>query len=218
MKFTLKKELPSFLLLALAWIAGWYFFQHFPDRVVSHWNFYGQPDGWSGKTANAWGFPGLLTFMWLLLTFLPYLDPKKERYQEFEKVYRIFKNLILAVVFIIMLAGGLYNLGYNIKIQYVVPATVGLLMIVMGNYMGKLKPNWFVGIRTPWTISSENVWNKTHRMGGYMFVIFGLLIIVTPLLPQTYGLIAFGLGIFLVIFATLFYSYWVYRKEKTKTA
>lgn len=214
-KLSFKQELPSLILLVLAWLMGWYFYQHFPDRVVSHWNFYGQPDAWSSKVANAWGLPAIVSGIYLLFLALPYLDPKKERYAEFARVYHIFKNLMLVVMLLVMAAGGLYNLGYPIPIQYVVPAIVGGLMIILGNYLGKLKQNWFVGIKTPWTLSSENVWNKTHRVGGYLFVIFGLLIITTPLLPRLLGLVAFITGVTLAVGGTFGYSYWIYTKEKS---
>ncbi len=212
-QYNFKSELPALLILALAWAAGWYFYTHFPAVVVSHWNFNGVPDGWSGKAANALGIPGLLTGMYLLFTFLPLIDPRKNRYPEFIGVYRKFKNLILLVLFTVMMATGLYNLGYNIKIQFVVPTVIGLLLIVIGNYMGKIKPNWFMGIRTPWTMSSENVWNKTHRVGGYLFILFGLLVILAPLLPKTYGLAVFLAGAVFMVLGTFGYSYWVYRKE-----
>ena len=123
------------------------------------------------------------------------------------------KFILVLVMTLVFLASGLFNLGYNVQIQYVIPTLIGILMIILGNYMGKLKPNWFVGIKTPWTLSSENIWNKTHRMGGYAFILFGILIILTPFLPKTLGFLAFGLGILLVTVGTFGYSYWLYRKE-----
>lgn len=213
MKYEFKKELPAILMVLASWVLGWYFYMHFPDRVVTHWNFAGTPDAWGSKTTNVWAMPGLLTGMYLLFTVLPLVDPRKDRYPEFIGVYRIFKNIIMLVLLAVILASGAYNLGYNIKIQYVIPTIIGLLMIVLGNYMSKIKPNWFMGIRTPWTMSSENVWNKTHRVGGYAFILFGLLIILSSFLPKVLGLIAFILGIMIVTVGTFGYSYWVYRQE-----
>lgn len=214
MNYNFKKELPSLLLVAASWILGWYFYQNFPGTVVSHWNFYGEPDAWGKGTSQALLLPGIITGMHLLFWALPALDPKKERYQEFQKVYTVFKFAIMLVMFLVFLASGLYNLGYNIKIQYVIPTIIGLLMLTIGNYMGKLKPNWFVGIKTPWTLSSETVWQKTHRMGGYAFILFGVLVIATPFLPKTLGFIAFALGILIAVLGTIGYSYWAYRREQ----
>jgi len=212
--YNFKKELPAILIIIASWVLGWYFFQNFPDTVVTHWNFYGQADNWGKGTTNAIAIPLLITGMYLLFLVLPKLDPKKERYEEFKKVYAIFKTILMFVMFLVFLTSGLYNLGYNIPIRYVIPTIIGLLMIILGNYMGKIKPNWFVGIKTPWTLSSENVWNKTHRMGGYVFILFGLLILITPLLPKILGLIAFVSGILIITVGTFGYSYWLYRKEK----
>lgn len=214
MRYNIKKEFPALLMLGLAWLAGWYFYMNFPDRVVTHWNFAGTPDSWGKGTTNALAIPSVITGMYLLFLFLPMLDPKKERYEEFGKVYNIFKTLLLLVMLLVFTLTGLFNLGYNISIQYTIPTLIGILMIILGNYMGKIKPNWFVGIKTPWTLSSENVWNKTHRMGGYAFILFGLLIILAPFLPKVLGLIAFILGILTVTVGTFGYSYWVYRQEQ----
>lgn len=214
MSFDLKKETPSLLIVLATAIIGWYFYQNFPATVVTHWNFYGVADGWGKGTTNAIAIPSVIVGMYMLFLVLPFLDPKKERYQEFQKVYVIFKTILIFAMFLVFLFSGLYNLGFNIKIQYIIPTIIGLLMIILGNYMGKLKRNWFVGIKTPWTLSSETVWNKTHRMGGYAFILFGLLIFITPLLPKALGLIAFILGILIVTVGTFGYSYWVYRQEQ----
>ena len=87
MTYNLKKELPSILLVLISWALGWYFYSHFPAQVVTHWNFYGEPDAWGKGSVNALVFPGILTGMYLLFFMLPKFDPKKDRYPEFEKVY-----------------------------------------------------------------------------------------------------------------------------------
>ena len=213
-KLSVKSEIIPVLLIIVCAILSIYFYSHFPDRVVGHWNFEGTPDRYTSKTGAAFGMLGVIAGMYVLFLVLPLLDPKRERYQSFEKVYHYFKGLIISVMSAIYIVSGFYNLGYNLKINLIVPLIIGLLMIAIGNYMGKIKNNWFVGIRTPWTLSSENVWNKTHRMGGWCFMVFGLLIIVSPLLPKALGLAAFIAGIVLVVFGTMVYSYLVYRKEQ----
>jgi uncharacterized membrane protein len=214
LKLSFKSEAAPLLLLIASFVLGFYFYAHFPDRVASHWGFGGQPDRYSGKFAGAFAIPFLLTGMYALFLVLPLLDPKSERYQDFAKAYNFFRFAILAVLAAVFTGSGLYNLGYAVNIGFFVPLVIGLMMIVMGNYMGKIKKNWFVGIRTPWTLSSENVWNKTHRFGGWMFMIFGLLLILTPFLPASFGLAAILIGVFLTAVVTMVYSYLEYQKEK----
>lgn len=215
-KFELKKEIVPIIFLVLTIIASIATYKYLPDRVVSHWNFQGVADGWSSKNFHAIFFPCLILFMYLLFYFLPTIDPKRERYQEFEKVYYIFESMMIGVLFIVFLVATLFNLGYDIPIGNVISLVIGIMMIVIGNYMGKIKNNWFVGIKTPWTLSSENVWNKTHRFGGRAFIVFGLIIITAPYLNVVLATVIFLLGTFLVVFGTMIYSYLLYRKENKK--
>ena len=217
-KITIKSELFSLIIVAISIIASFYFYAHFPATVVTHWGFNGKPNGWSGRGFAAFFLPVLLIGIYLLFLFLPQLDPKKERYAEFAKVYGIFKNFILFFLLAIYFIASLNNINYNLDVNIWVPAGVGLLFIIMGNYLGKLKPIWFVGIRTPWTLSSETVWNKTHRFGGKIFILGGLLMIVAGLAPLAWRLPLFIADIIILIFGTVIYSYIVYLQEKKNKA
>ena len=213
-KLSLKSEFLPIILIIASFVLGGYFYANFPDQVATHWNFQGQVDGYSGKFNGAFLLPIMLLGIYLLLLAVPLLDPRSQRYGEFAKVYHIFKAGIVSALFLTFLASGLYNLGYHLDIRLIVPLAVGTLMILIGNFMGKIKSNWFVGIRTPWTLSSENVWNKTHRLGGWMFVLFGAVIILSPFLPKALGVALFVIGAALATLGTIGYSYRLYRKEK----
>ncbi len=215
-KLTWKSEVWSILLIVISFILSFYFYAHFPEVVVTHWSFAGEPNGWSSRAGAAFGLMAILPAMYLMFLLLPLLDPKKERYAEFSKVFHLFKNILLSFFAIIYLLSGLYNLGYPVKMQFWVPWLVGLLMIFLGNYLGKIKPNWFMGIRTPWTLSSENVWYKTHRVGGWAFILFGICIIISPSLPPVWGMGLFTVGGAVCIFGTILYSYIIYFKERKK--
>lgn len=105
-------------------------------------------------------------------------------------------------------------IGYNINIGVCIPFTVGILFMIIGNYMGKIKTNWFMGIRTPWTLSSEEAWNKTHRLGGKLFMLSGLLIAIDGFLPLNYRMPIFILAISIILIGTFLGSYLIYLKTK----
>jgi uncharacterized membrane protein len=214
LKLTIKSEVFSLLLVVISIAASFYFYAHFPDRVITHWDFAGQPNGWSNRTFAAFFFPGLLLAIYLVLAFIPRLDPRKERYAEFAKTYDIFRNFILLVLTIVYFVASLVNIGFNLNVGSWVSFVIGLLFIILGNYLGKLKRNWFVGIRTPWTMSSETVWNKTHRFGGKAFILAGLLMILTGFAPLAWRLPLFVAAIIILLVGTIGYSYLAYRQEK----
>jgi len=208
-----KTEIWPLLILITAIGLSFWAYPQLPERVISHWNFYGQADGWSSREFHAIFFPGLLVAMYALFSLMPKFDPKGERYREFAGVYRLIRNLILLVLFIVFTAATYANLGYAVKIGPIVATAIGLLMIALGNYFGKLKRNWFIGIRTPWALSSENVWNKTHRLGGRLFILWGLGLIIAPWLDPTVALLVLLGGIAVLIWIVV-YSYVLFKKEK----
>lgn len=213
-KLSVKTEIIPVLLVLAAFSLGIYFAANFPERVIVHWNFQGVPDGYGSKNFGAFALPALLLGIYILFLLLPVLDPKSERYEQFAKIYHLFKTGIILALFGVFAASGFYNLGVPVPINVVVPVLVGALLIVLGNFMGKIKSNWFVGVRTPWTLASENVWNKTNRFGGYTMVLFGVLIIIVPFLPQKLGLALFAAGAIFATVGTMAYSYWLFKKEK----
>jgi uncharacterized membrane protein len=215
-KPTLKTEILPLAIMLFSIITSIYFYFNFPARIPIHWNFAGQPDGYGSGQNQAIFFPLLIIGMYFLFLFLPYLDPKRARYEQFGKTYHIFRAAILLVLAFIYFITGLSALGYNIRIDFWIPFLIGVLFMVLGNYMGKLKPNWFMGIRTPWTLSSEEVWNKTHRFGGKMFMVGGALIMIEGLLPASWRLPIFIAALTIILFGTVVYSYIVYLAEKKK--
>lgn len=214
LRLSWKSELLPLLIIAGCIASSFFFYSQFPERIVTHWNFQGQADGWSSKSFGSFFFPLLLLGIYLLMIAVPYLDPKKERYGEFAKPYAILRTMMTAIFGLIYLATSFYNLGYDLNIGAITAASIGILMIVIGNYMGKIKKNWFVGVRTPWTLSSENVWNKTHRFSGALFMLWGAVIIAVPWLPETLGLILFFGGVLAVTLGSFAYSYLIFKKEK----
>jgi uncharacterized membrane protein len=213
-KPTIKTEFIPLLLIILMATAAVYFYNNLPARIATHWNFAGVVDGYGSGRAQAIALPLVAVGMYIIFLLLPYLDPKKERYEQFSKVYHIFKDIILTLLVIIYFVVGLNGLGYNLPVGVIIPGLIGLLFIIIGNYMGKIKMNWFMGIRTPWTLSSENVWNKTHRFGGKMFILAGILMIAEIILPNFWKLPIFIIMLVVLLGGTIGYSYIAYLQEK----
>jgi len=215
-QYSLKTEVWPVLILLSAIGLGLWAYPQLPEQVVSHWGFNGEANGWSSREFHAIFFPILLAVMYTLFSILPKFDPNGERYKEFTGAYLAIRNLILSALFIIFAAATFYNLGYAINIGVVVSGTIGLMMIALGNYFEKLKRNWFMGIRTPWTLSSENVWNKTHRLGGRLFMLWGLGLVLAPLFAPILAFPVLFFGMIIIIAWIFVYSYILYRDEKVK--
>jgi len=215
-KLSFKSEWFSVLLLLIIFISSFYFYLHFPDQVPSHWNIRGEVDGYSSRLGASILIPLMTLGMYLMFLFLPYLDPKKEQYAKFTPTYHFFKNAIVAFFFILYFLTGLNGLGYKMDIGFYVPIMIGILFIVIGFMMKRLKTNWFMGIRTPWTMSSEVVWEKTSRFGSYLFTLSGILMAATVLFKDKGKIILFVLAIFLIALVIPAASYFFYYQEAKK--
>lgn len=154
-------------------------YSYLPESVPIHWNAQGQVDNYGSKAMAAFLFflPLLLA---LMFQFLPKIDPKKQNYVKFQKYYDIFAIFFIAFFVVVngvmlteILKPGTLSIGLVISIG------VSLMLIVLGNMMGKIKHNYFMGIKTPWTLADPDVWNKTHRVGGIMWVVIGILALIT---------------------------------------
>jgi len=215
-KINLKTEIRTIIILLLTIAVSIWAYPQLPAQVASHWDFQGNINGWMSKDMHSILFPGIVIGIYLLFLLMPYFDPKKERYAEFASSYRIMRDAILFMLFGVFVTATLANLNYPINVGAVISALMGLLMLVLGNYFGKLKRNWFIGLRTPWTLSSENVWNKTHRLGGRLFMIWGLLIIIAPWLNLQVALIILFAGIISIVIGVNIYSLLLFKREKKK--
>lgn len=206
-----KKLLFLMGLLCLVNLAGHlYFYPSLPDTVPIHWGFDGQPDGWGGKSSIL--FTASLPFaMLLLFAVLPRMDPKGKNFQRFQPVYRIF--LILLTVFMCgvswlseLTVYGLLPAGGS-SISVLVMGGMGLIFLVLGNYMPRIKQNYTFGCRTPWALNDEHNWERTQRMGGIVFVIMGVAMLISSLFSTLLGE---TLTLALLLGALLGGSVWIY--------
>ncbi len=216
MKRNWRMEIIQLLPIAAMLIAGMLCWPYASDHIPVHWNLQGQVDRYGGKFEGLLLLPLVTLGLYGLLRVLPAFDPGKENYKSVLGTYdaiRLTVTLFLAAIYTV---GVLTALGYHVNMTTVVGLAMGLLFIVLGNVMGKIRPNWFVGVRTPWTLSSKLSWTKTHRLAGWLFILMGLFAIVWAIAQNAW---VFGamLGVDGVCLVTLVvYSYLVYRKDPAR--
>jgi len=213
-KANFKTEAFPVVLLLVSFLSGWYFWQNFPAQVPTHWDINGVVNGYSSPLFAAFFMPILTLGLYLLFLVLPYLDPKKDRYTDFAGAYHGFKNLLVAFMFIMFILVGVSGLGYLVAISFWMPILMAIFFIVLGNILSKVKMNWFLGIRTPWTLSSETVWKKTHELSVPIFSVAGILMAATVLIPSQFQIAIFIVAIALIAIGLPLYSYIIYRQEK----
>jgi uncharacterized membrane protein len=196
------------LVLTIAVTAWWY--PTLPARMVTHWNAAGQPDGHMAKASAVVVLPLLISLLALLLSVLPRISPKGFEMHSFAQAYYLMTSAIiglLALVQGLILATGA---GIAVDVKRWVPAAMGGLFIVLGNLMSKTSKNFFVGIRTPWTLANDEVWLRTHRFGGKVFAVVGLLLIAVAALRGS--IMSVIVGAVLAGLIPWFYSYFQYRR------
>lgn len=188
-------------------------FPDLPERMATHWNLAGEPDGWSGRTLAAFFTPTVMLLTLVMLRWLPSIDPRRQNFAQFPGAYG------LAVDAIMLFFAGLHvamlgeALGWPVSLVTALPVGVGLLMVVLGSVLPRARPNYMFGIRTPWTLSSDRVWERTHRVGGYVLCSSGALIVILALILPKSALPLLILILLAAALGTVWYSYAAYQEE-----
>ncbi|HAN09055.1 MAG TPA: hypothetical protein DCP90_00395 [Clostridiales bacterium] len=190
-------------------------YPYLPNQIPIHWGISGEIDG-RGKKWMSFITALLPLGMYLLFYMVPFIDPKRENYKLHRKAY--FYIVIAVVMFMIVLhwltiAVNFYS---NIDVVLCMRVMFGILFVVLGKYMRKLKFNYFAGIRTPWTLSNEVVWAKTHDVGGYGFMLLGLIMLVTIILNHEIGFAIMMIGVVGITLGLFVYSYIVFNRIKNE--
>lgn len=187
-----------------------------PARVPVHWGAGGQVDRYGSRLVGVWLLPLMMVAVWLLLRFLPRIDPRRANYEKFADTYDLFVESLVALLLVmqgVMLATAL---GQRVPMNRVVPALVGVLLVILGNALPRARPNWWFGIRTPWTLSSDRVWMRTHRVGGYLLVAAGLLMLVAAAVQSPWTIILAFAAVLVAGFGSLVYSYFAWKQETSR--
>ncbi|WP_025715559.1 SdpI family protein [Paenibacillus sp. 1-18] len=186
-------------------------YDRLPAVMASHFSFNNTADGYMSKNGSILMMV-LLGLVPLLLRLSRYMDPNRVNFEKFAKAYevtRVGTSLIIAIAGWGML---LYNLNYRLQMTAIIYGVLGLLLLVLGNYMTQVQPNFTFGIRTPWTLSNPEVWRKTHRFAGPMMMLGGASGLVAAWVDGVAGTVIFLAGLGISVVAPILYSFLLHRK------
>ncbi|MFG6147642.1 SdpI family protein [Halobacillus sp. B23F22_1] len=210
----MRRYMYIWFLIAVSFGVSLFVLPYLPEQVAMHWNIYGEADQFWNKSIAVFFIPLLMLGMAALLVLLPKIDPNKANFKKFSTSYQMIVHVILVFLFLLHVVTLGYNLGWAIDISLVIFPAVGCLFIVLGIFMPRIQPNYFMGIRTPWTLADDKTWRKTHELGGKVFVLAGVLILLVSFLPGSYKLISFLVIIIIMIFLLMISSYRYFKKSE----
>lgn len=199
-------------MIVVSFLIGAYLYPFMPEKMASHWNANGMVDGYLPKFWGLFLMPVISTILFLAFILIPKIDPLKKNIEKFRGYFDVFMLLLFGFLFYLYMMTLLWNLGYRFDIiQFLAPA-FGLIIYYAGVMMENSKQNWFIGLRTPWTLSSQSVWDKTNRLAGKLFKAAGFLSALGIVFPE-YAIFLILAPVILAAIYPISYSYKEYQKE-----
>jgi uncharacterized membrane protein len=211
MKFE-KKEIIAILIIIILFLIAFYVYPKLPDKVPVHWNAKGEIDGYGSRFIGVFLFPLIILGIYLLIAIIPRIAVFKENIKLFQKHFYGMKLAFVLFFGVIYISTLLPNFWYKFNIGRIIMPALAILFYYVGYIMKFAKRNFFIGIRTPWTLSNDNVWDKIHKIGSVTFRINALIFILGIFIPKYFIWIVLIPILANVIFL-FFYSYFLYKKE-----
>lgn len=209
-----KKDWPLWFIMVGLFISAAFIYPHLPEQIPRHWNFKGEVDAYWGRLYGAFIPLVVIVACYFLMLFVPYLDPKKENYIRFTGAYTFIRWMLVLFLSLLYITTILAAMGYNLDMDLWVKAMVAVLFILIGNFMGQFRHNYFVGIKTAWTLADEDVWRKTHRLGAKVWVLGGIVCLIMAFVDNIWGAIVFFAAIIIMTLIPVIYSYVIFRKTQ----
>lgn len=198
-------------LICLATLSGLLLWDRLPQQMASHWNAADEVDGYMARFWGVFLMPlisvGLAAMFWVI----PLIDPLRENIARFRGVFNLFIVLIIVFMLYMHVLTLVYNLGVHFAMSRMMLPAVGVLIYFAGELIRQAKRNWFIGIRTPWTLSNDRVWEETHRLGSLLFKIAAVLIVISAFLGNIGAWVVLA-AILLAAFVPIVYSYLLFER------
>jgi uncharacterized membrane protein len=206
-----KKEIIPIVILIAMFAAAIAFHSSMPDKMITHWGADGAPDGYGGKFTGLWLMPLVAVGIYLLLSIIPLIAVYKKNIMKFYSYYVWFKIVFVAFFSVLYAYTILQNLGYKFDFGVAMLPLLAALFLFIAVMISKAKRNFFIGIRTPWTLSSEKVWDKTHKVGAWAFGALAVFILIGLMFKEylVWFILIPALAYVVFIFT---YSYLLYQK------
>jgi uncharacterized membrane protein len=217
-RFTWSTELPQLVLIAGMFIAGAVAWPRVPEQIPVHWNIRDEVDRYGSRFEGLFAAPLIALAIYGLLVILPRLDPRSQNYEKFALAYTAIRFTLLGFFTLLQAVLMCAAFGLRVPITTVVLLASGALLAGIGVQMPQIQPNWFVGIRTPWTLSSELAWQKTHRLGGWLLPLSGATLAAAGILRTGWALIAAISFLFASVLWLVIYSFIVWREDSQRTS
>jgi immunity protein, SdpI family len=154
--------------------------------------------------------------IYVLLLLVPRIDPRRAHYAKFQRPFLALRTATVTFFFAVDLLVLAWVRGHQVNVNTFVPIASGLLMVVLGNYLPKIQSNWFVGVRTPWTLSSESSWRRTHRLAGWLFLASGVASVLATLIRPETGIAVLGATVTMATLMSVIYSYVAWRHDPSR--
>ena len=211
----IRQEGLIWLILIAPFVYLTFIWNSLPDQIPLHWNVNDEVDSYGPKAMGALLLPAFNIVLYLLMLFIPRIDPKRKNYEHFSGPFRMIRGWLAAFMLLLFFVVLQSAMGRMLPVGKIVTGSVMLLFAMLGYYMKNIKPNWFVGIRTPWTLEDETVWEKTHLLGGKIWLYGGLAGFAMVFFLEKMGLVILLAAIILVmVLVPVVYSWSLFSKLK----
>jgi uncharacterized membrane protein len=206
-----KVEIVALVFVLLSFLIGAYFYQQMPEEIASHWGIDGQVNGYMSKFWGLFLIPIISVAMLVIFMILPVIDPMKKNIEKFKGYFDNFVLILIIFMFYVYNLTILWNIGITFDMGQLILPAMGVLFFYTGVLMENSKRNWFIGLRTPWTISDDRVWDKSNKLGGKLFKVSGIITVLGVLVPA-YGFLLMMTSIMASVLYVTVYSYFEYQR------
>ena len=210
----MRKWYPA-VVIAAAFVLSIAVYGRLPNPMPVHWDASGHVNGYGSRAFGAFFAPIMALVIWGMMRWLPTIDPRRENYAKFQGTYDLVVDTVVTLLVAIHLGVIGAALGWPVRIERMMPLVMGVMFLVLGPVLPRARSNWWFGIRTPWTLTSDTVWTRTHRVGGYLMSAAGVVTVLSALLPPrwSFGVMMAAIGI--ASLGSVAYSYFAWRSEQS---